>query len=147
MGKTEISNIFGWLDEITLNKSHPDSFSESSWDKWNSYMVHRYMSMNLGYIDVVNYVQKISPQNKKQIYTVYKEMIPRKKLWLKYIKNQNKNTYQEISEYVSKYHECSIEESNQYISLLGPLGVKDILSKMGVDEKELKKIIKKAKLK
>ena len=62
-------------------------------------------------------------------------------------KNQNKNTYQEISEYVSKYHECSIEESNQYIPLLGPLGVKNILSKMGVDEKELKKIIKKAKLK
>tara|TARA_R110002153_G_scaffold145644_1_gene296994 strand:+ start:2187 stop:2627 length:441 start_codon:yes stop_codon:yes gene_type:complete len=146
MDKREVSNIFGWLDEITLKKSHPDTFSESSWDKWNSYMVHRYVSMNLDYIDIVNYVQKISPQNKKQIYTIYKEMIPKRKLWLKYIKSQNKNNYQELSEYISKYYECSIEESNQYITILEASGVEDILSKMGVDEKESKKIIKKAKL-
>jgi hypothetical protein len=146
MDKQEVSNIFGWLDEITLKKSHPDSFSEASWDKWNSYMVHRYMSMNLGYIDIVNYVQKISPQNKKQIYSIYKEMIPKKKLWLKYIKNQNKNNYQEVTSYISKYYECSQDEAEQYISMLQKPGVEDILCKMGIEEKEIKKIIKKAKI-
>lgn len=146
MGSQEISNIFGWLDEITLKKSHPDSFSEAEWDKWNSYMVHRYVSMNLGYIDIVNYVQKVSPQNKKQIYTIYKEMIPRKKLWLKYIKNQTKNNYQEVADYISEYYECSKSEANNYVNILQESGVKDILYKMGVEEKETKKIIKKAKI-
>jgi len=146
MGSQEISNIFGWLDEITLKKSHPDSFSETEWDKWNSYMVHRYMSMNLGYIDIVNYVQKVSPQNKKQIYTIYKEMIPKRKLWLKYIKNQNKNNYQELEDHISEYYKCSKSEANSYVDILQESGVKDILHKMGVEEKEIKKIIKKAKI-
>lgn len=146
MDKQEISNIFGWLDEITVKKSHPDSFSEASWDKWNSYMVHRYMSMNLGYIDIVNYVQKISPQNKKQIYSIYKEMIPKKKLWLKYIKNQNKNNYQEVTGYISKYYECSQDEAEQYIDMLQKPGIESILGKMGVEAKEIKKITKKAKI-
>ena len=52
-------------------------------------MIHRYVSMNMDYIDIVNYVQKINPQNKKQIYTIYREMIPKKKVYLKYVKNES----------------------------------------------------------
>ena len=81
-------NLFDWLNEITVVKTHPENISEESWEKWNSYMIHRYVSMNIDYIDIVNYVQKINPQNKQQIYSIYREMIPKKKLWLKYIKNE-----------------------------------------------------------
>jgi len=102
--------------------------------------------MNINYIDVVNYVQKINPQNKQQIYSIYREMIPKKKLWLKYIKNENKNNYQEITDYISKYYECSQNEAKQYVNILQKSGIEDILCKMGVEEKEIKKIIKKAKL-
>ena len=70
MEKKKIDNIFGWLDEIMLHKSDPQNISEESWDKWNSYMIHRYVSMNINYIDVVNDVKKINPNNKKQIYTI-----------------------------------------------------------------------------
>ena len=90
--------IFDWLEEITVNKTSLENFSEESWDTWNSYMIHRYLSMHMGYIDIVNYVQKISPQNKQQIYSIYREMIPKRKLWLKYVKNQNKkNPYKNIA--------------------------------------------------
>ena len=146
MDKIEVSNIFGWLDEITVKKSHPNSFSEASWDKWNSYMIHRYVSMYIGYIDVANYVQKINPQNKQQIYSIYREMIPKKKTWLKYIKNQKKKNYQELAEYVAEYFECSLGEADHYIDILRQTGVYGILTKMGIEEKEIKKIIKKAEL-
>jgi hypothetical protein len=146
MSQTEVKNIFGWLDEITVKKSHPDSFSEKSWDNWNSYMIHRYVSMYIGYIDVVNYVQKISPQNKKQIYTVYREMIPKKKLWLKYIKNENKRNYQELAEYIAEHLSCSLGEADYYIDILQETGVRHILWNMGVNEEEADKLIKKAKL-
>ena len=146
MSKIEVSNTFGWLDEITVKKSHPDSFSEKSWNNWNSYMIHRYVSMYIGYIDVVNYVQKISPQNKKQIYTIYREMIPKKKLWLKYIKNENKRNYQELAEYIAEYLECSLGEPDHYIDILKDTGVRGILWNMGVNKEEAEKLIKKAKL-
>jgi hypothetical protein len=146
MDKIEVSNIFGWLDEITVKKSHPNSFSEASWDKWNSYMIHRYVSMNIGYIDIVNYVQKTNPQSKKQIYTIYREMIPRKKLWLKYIKNEKKKNYKELAEYIAEYLDCGLGEADHYVDILRKEGCRDILFRMGVEDKEVNKLIKEAKL-
>ena len=138
--------LFDWLNEITITKTSPESFSQESWDKFNSYMIHRYLSMNMDYIDIVNYVQKINPQSKKQIYTIYREMIPKKKTWLKYIKNENKRDYQEVAEYVAEYLEVGLGEADLYIDILQEVGVRSILWKMGVDEKETEKLIKKAKL-
>jgi len=146
MSQIEVNNIFGWLDEIMLHKHDPKDFSQESWDKWNSYMIHRYVSMYIGYIDIVNYVQKINPQNKQQIYSIYREMIPKKKLWLKYVKNENKRNYQELAEYIAEYLSCSLGEADYYIDLLQNNGVRDILYRMGVDEEEADKLIKKAKL-
>ena len=82
--------LFDWLEEITVKKTPSANFTEESWDSFNSYMVHRYLSMDINYVELVNYVQKISPQNKKQIYTIYREMIPKKKVWLKYVKPSKK---------------------------------------------------------
>ena len=137
--------VFDWLNEITVKKTSPNDFLQSDWDDWNSYMVHRYVSMNIDYIDIANYVQKINPQNKQQIYSIYREMIPKKKLWLKYIKNENKKNYKEVAEYIAEYFECSLGEADHYIDII-PSSVESILWEMGVDEKESKKLIKKAKL-
>ena len=143
--KKQIKNIFGWLEEITVNKSPLDIISDESWDTWNSYMVHRYVSMNQDYIDIVNLVQKINPQNKKQIYSIYKEMIPKKKMWLKYIKNEAKKDQKELEEYVAKYFDCSLGEAEHYIDILRGTGVREILNEMGIESKESDKLIKKAK--
>ena len=145
MEQIEVKNIFGWLEEITYKKSPPENFSQSSWDKWNSYMIHRYVSMYIGYIDVANYVQKINPQEKKQIYSIYREMIPKKKLWLKYIKNQQKKNYKEVAEYVAEYFGCSLGEADHYIDII-PKSIEGILWEMGLSEEEASKLIKKAKL-
>lgn len=144
-GKKDIKTLFEWLDEIMLHKSSPEEISTESWEKWNSYMIHRYVSMNIHYIDIVNYVQKINPQNKQQIYSIYREMIPKKKLWLKYIKNQNKRNYQELAEYVAEYFECSLGEADHYIDII-PKSIEGILWEMGVGEEETKKLFKKIKL-
>jgi hypothetical protein len=144
--KKQIKNIFGWLEEITVNKSPLSSISDESWDTWNSYMVHRYVSMNQDYVDIANLVQKINPQNKKQIYSIYKEMIPKRKMWLKYIKNEVKKEQKELEEYIAKYFDCSLGEAEHYIDILRGTGVREILNEMGVDSKESDKLIKKAKL-
>ena len=144
--KKQIKNIFGWLEEITVNKSSLSSISDESWDTWNSYMVHRYVSMNQDYVDIANLVQKINPQNKKQIYSIYKEMIPKRKIWLKYIKNEAKKEQKELEEYIAKYFDCSLGEAEHYIDILRGTGVREILNEMGVESKESDKLIKKAKL-
>lgn len=144
--KKQIKNIFGWLEEITVNKSPLDAISDESWDTWNSYMIHRYISMNQDYIDIANLIQKINPQNKKQIYSIYKEMVPKRKLWLKYIKNEVKKDQKELEKYTAKYFSCSLGEAEHYINILKGAGIKSILNEMGIDSKESDKLIKKAKL-
>ena len=142
----KIQNLWGWLNEITLYKTPVHEITEESWDKFNSYMIHRYVSTDINYIQLVNYVQKINPQSKKQIYTIYREMIPKKKTYLKYVKNENKRNYQELAEYIAEYLECSLGEADEYISILQTTGVRSILWSMGVEEEEAEKLIKQAEL-
>ena len=134
--------VFDWLNEITVKKTPPNDFSQSDWDDWNSYMVHRFLSMNMSYIDIVNYVQNINPQNKKEIYTIYREMIPKKKVWNKYIKNQNKKGSKELSTIIAGKLSIGSNEANSYIPILGKSGVTEILGDLGFEKKEITKLIK-----
>jgi hypothetical protein len=142
MSKKQIKDIWGWLNEITLYKTPIENISEESWDKWNSYMINRYVSMDIRYIELVNYIQTIPYDNKQQIYSIYREMIPKSKQFLKYIKTKTKKSNATLTEYVAKYFECSLGEAEEYIDILREHGVRKVLYDMGVDEKEAKKLIK-----
>ena len=98
--------------------------------------------MNMSYIDIVNYVQNINPQNKKEIYTIYREMIPKRKVWNKYIKNQNKKDSKELSDIIASKLSIGSNEASSYIPILEKEGVTEILSDLGYEKKEIKKLIK-----
>tara|TARA_R110002012_G_scaffold308413_1_gene514632 strand:+ start:426 stop:842 length:417 start_codon:yes stop_codon:yes gene_type:complete len=134
--------VFNWLNEITVKKSPTTQFSQEDWDGWNSYMVHRFLSMNKGYIDLVNIAQRFHPTDKKGLYNFYKELIPKKKVWNKYIKNQNKKDVKELSKIIANYIEVGINEASSYIPILGKEGTKDILRGIGLEDKEIKKLLK-----
>jgi len=134
--------IFNWLNEITVKKTPPNNFTQEDWDGWNSYMVHRFLSMNINYIDIVNFVQNINPQNKKEIYTIYREMIPKRKVWNKYIKNQNKKDTTELSKIIANKLLVGNNEASTYIPLLGKDGVIEILNDLGYEKKEITKLMK-----
>jgi hypothetical protein len=141
--KKHIKDLWGWLNEITLYKTPVESISEESWDKWNSYIIHRYVSMNINYVELVNYVQTLPYENKQQIYTIYKEMIPKNKVFLKYIKSRVKKQPVTLVEYVAKHFECGLGEAEEYIDILRDHGTRKVLYDMGMDEKEVEKLLKK----
>tara|TARA_R110000796_G_scaffold173606_2_gene290571 strand:+ start:916 stop:1332 length:417 start_codon:yes stop_codon:yes gene_type:complete len=134
--------VFNWLDEITVKKSPSSQFSQEDWNDWNSYMVHRFLSMNIGYINIVNIAQKFHPTDKEGIYNFYKEILPQKKIWNKYIKNKNKKDSKELSKIIAKYLELGMDEINSIIPILNKDGISDILNSMGFEKKEIKKLIK-----
>ena len=143
MPKKQIKDLWGWLNEITLYKTSTEDISEESWDKWNSYIIHRYVSMNINYIELVNYVQTLPYENKQQIYIIYKEMIPKNKVFLKYIKSRVKKQPVTLVEYVAKHFECGLGEAEEYIDILRDHGTRKVLYDMGMDEKEVEKLLKK----
>ena len=134
--------VFDWLNEITVKKTSPNDFLQSDWDDWNSYMVHRFLSMNMSYIDIVNLVQNINPQNKKEIYTIYREMIPRRKVWNKYIKSTVKKDSKELAIIIANKLSIGSDEASSYIPVLGKEGITEILGDLGFEKKEIKKLIK-----
>ena len=143
--KTKAFNIFDWLKEITLKKSDWDSFTDEQKEQFIPYMVNRFLSMSPEYVDIVNIVQKIPYTEKERIYKVYKSLIPKKNIYLKYIKSKTPTYPQKLLEYMANYAECSQREAKEYIPLLGKDNVKNVLINLNVDKKEITKLTQKIK--
>ena len=135
--------IFDWLRQITLDKQPWDSFSEDDKLSFNVFMIHKYISMNPDYIDIVNYIQVIPHNEKEKIYKIYCDMIPKKNVFLKYVKSsKKKRTSDAILQFIADEYTCSLGEAEEYSYFLGKEGIINILHKHGVDEKEQKKLLK-----
>jgi hypothetical protein len=134
--------IFDWLKEITSNKSKWESFTEEERASFNPYMMHRLLSMNPEYIEFVNLVQTFPYSDKQKIYSIYLYMIPKKNMFHKYIKSSKKKKQESLLKHVASYYECSLGEAEEYIDILRESGVKSILTKLGIEEKEQKKLLK-----
>ena len=93
--------LFDFLNEITFNKRDWSTFTEDQKESFNPYMIHRYVSMYSKYVDIANVAQKLPINEKEKIYNIYKTMLPKKKMFLKYVKKQSKNTYDDLLKYVS----------------------------------------------
>ena len=137
-----MKNIWDWLKQINSTKADPNSFSNKDWELWNSYMVHRFLSMNTDFLDIVNFVQKINPQNKKEIYSAYREFIPKNNKWSKYIKSKVKQRNKDLVEHLSSYWQCSTKETREYVEFLDTDEIGRILMSIGLNKKEIKTITK-----
>ncbi len=82
------------------------------------------------------------PNNKKEIYNFYKEMIPKRKSYFKYIKPKNKQPNKSLIEKITSYFKVGSSEASSYIDILDKKELTNILNEMGVDDKEKKKLLK-----
>jgi hypothetical protein len=134
--------IFDWLKQITYEKQSWGSFTEEDRASFNPYMIHRFLSMNPEYIEFVNLIQNIPYTEKEKIYKLYLYMIPKKNMFLKYIKSTKTKTREELLQHLASYYECSLHEADEYYHMLHNDTIKGILKKKGIDDKEIKKLLK-----
>ena len=76
------------------------------------------------------------------IYNFYCNMIPKKKVWSKYIKSTVKTKNKELLEVIANYFEVGQTDANHYIDIMGKNEVKNILTSIGKDKKEITKLLK-----
>tara|TARA_R110001592_G_C12597948_1_gene695416 strand:- start:155 stop:478 length:324 start_codon:yes stop_codon:yes gene_type:complete len=104
--------------------------------------------MNSGLLELVNEVQSLNIADKKQLYKLYSSVLPKKKMFSKYIKAKKVDKYNpELVTHLSKHFEVGKTEIKSYLSLLfrnkrGILYIEDILETYGTDRKLIKKLIK-----
>ena len=136
------ANIFDWLKCINTSKPPVESFTDKDWEVWNSYMIHRFLSMDPNLLELVNEVQSLPPTDKQQIYSIYKEYVPKNNKWNKYIKSKVKQRNKDLIQYLTNYFQLSTREVKEYLQFLDNKEVTKILSQLGIENKEIKKLLK-----
>ena len=89
--KNKSFTIFDFIKAIIDTKPSWESFTPEQQKQFNNFMIHKFLSMNPKYIEVVNYIQGLNIQSNKKLYEVYCFMIPKSKnTYSPYIKSNAK---------------------------------------------------------
>ena len=130
------ANIFTILNYITWDKKPWDTLTDEEKNCVQPYMIHRYISMKEEYIEASNAVQKYN-LTPKSIYEFYSEIIPKRKVFLKYIKGSKKWDTANL-EFISQYLECSQREVKDFIDLVDKEDIAELNRQMNGNVKRKK---------
>jgi hypothetical protein len=133
--------IFDWINEISYNKTPWSSFTEKDQESFNRYMINRFISMKEDYIDIVNLVQKY-PLSDMALYNFYCKTIPKKKTFFRYIKPKKDTMNDLLVSILANDFNISKREVKDIQHLLGKDLFINVLQKRGIDEKQIKKLLK-----
>ena len=139
--------LFDHVTHITQKqtKGYWDSLNETEKKQWSNYMIHRFLSMKMEYVDVVNEIQRYNLKP-KDLYKLYINVLPKKKEWLKYVKGKKDMKHPKwLLEIVAKYYESSTVEAHEYLEVFytteqNKANLKTILQSYGADPKEIRKL-------
>ena len=147
MSKVKRKNLFDHINAITSRQhsNYWDEISDEDKKSWSNYMVNRFLSMKMEWIEFVNEVQKY-PLKPKELYKVYTDILPKKRQWLKYIKGDKEMKYPKwVYEIVAKHLQISLREASDAVDMYelshgGQAELIDILLKYGRTNEEIHKI-------
>jgi len=143
--------LFDHIKQITSKSdtNYYDNLSEEDTKSYNVYMIHRFLSMNVQWIELVNEVQKYSQQLKQRgTHKVYDDLIPKSNIFLKYVKASNERKYNQATlNILTQYFECSEREAKAYYDIFiktteSKTELLEIIKKFGGEEREFQKIEK-----
>jgi hypothetical protein len=145
---TKPATIFDHLSHITEKKTPWDKLSEADQKSFSPYLINRWLSMNMDLIEIVDMFQQytIGELDRKHVYQLYQELLPKRKMYNKYIKAKDSDKYnKELLEFVAKHYQVSIREATEYVAMMLDMDkelVVDILRKYGKTDKEIKSLMK-----
>ena len=87
--------IFEWINQILTHKKPWDSFNETDQKTFSPFIIHRWLSMDEEFIEVVNYFQKyaIGTLEPREVYKWYSDFLPKGNRFNKYIKSKKDKKY------------------------------------------------------
>ena len=138
----KLKSLFDHINHITSKqtKGYWDTLNETEKKQWSNYMINRFLSMKMEWTDFVNEIQKLKLDS-RMLYLVYSNVLPKGKQYLKYIKKKKDPIYNtQVVQKISEYFECSHSESEDYLKLLSKKQIRELVSKYGYTDKELKQM-------
>ena len=139
-------SLFAHINQITSvqNPNYWDEISDEDKKSWSNYMTHRFLSMKMEWVELVNELQKYNLKP-KELYKLYTNILPKGKQWLKYTKGRNDMSHPNwLINVVVNHEQISKKEAIEYIDMLmltegGMLELGELSRKWGVEETKIKK--------
>ena len=133
-------SLFDHIKQITSIQSpnYWEEISDEDKKTWSNYMTHRFLSMKMEWVELVNELQKYNLKP-KEFYKLYINVLPKGKQWLKYTKGRNQMAQPNwLINIVSLHEEVSKKEAAEMIEMYyltegGMLELGQLAQKWGVE--------------
>jgi hypothetical protein len=142
-------SLFDHIKAVTQfqDPKYWDKLEDDDKKTWSNYMVHRFLSMNPDWIEVLSeiqpYTQVLEP---KQLYLALIGILPKGRYYLKYTKGKKSEKYESwLVDLLINEFMCSTKEAEDYCEILystkeGKENIKYICEKYGIDKKQITKL-------
>lgn len=151
MEENKAKSIFDHLSGLTDKKTSWEHLTEADRKSFTVYIVNRWLSMNMDFIEIVNEFQKytIGQISPAETYKLYFDVLPKQKQFNKYIKGKKSEKYNsELLELLSKHFLISEKQAMEYLDMSQETSLntlKEIVKKYGKTDKEVDKLFKPGK--
>lgn len=143
-----VATLFDHFSGITDKKIPWHELSEMDRKSFEPYMINRILSQNPDYIELVDMLQQytIGVLDKKHVYQLYYELLPRRKTFSKYIKGKSENKYNnELVMFVAERFLVNKRTAVEYLDMIPEEDVKTELRKYGHSDSSIKQLLKREK--
>tara|TARA_B100000424_G_scaffold267178_1_gene259495 strand:+ start:1374 stop:1784 length:411 start_codon:yes stop_codon:yes gene_type:complete len=133
---------FDFLKLVHDKKIKWEDLNEDEQKTYNKFIINRALGFNNNMLDVVNRLQgyDITP---KESFKYYQSKTGNKFKFNKWIKGQKTKTFNsELLTQIASYLECSKKQAEEYLSILSKKETKNLLKYIGLQETEIKKLLK-----
>ena len=138
--------LFDHIKQITnvQNPNYWEEISDEDKKSWSNYMTHRFLSMKIEWVELVNELQKYNLKP-KELYKLYTNVLPKGKQWLKYTKGRNQMAHPNwLINVVANHNEVSQKEAYDMVEMYmltegGMLELGELCKKWGVEPKKIEK--------
>tara|TARA_R110000851_G_scaffold101080_1_gene217069 strand:- start:1976 stop:2434 length:459 start_codon:yes stop_codon:yes gene_type:complete len=141
--------LFDHITNITSvqNPKYWDTLDVDSKRTWSNYMIHRFLSMNPEWIEVLSeiqpYTQTLEPRS---LYLLLIGLLPKGRYYMKYIKGKKVDKYESfLVELIRQDFQCSSKQAEEYCEILyatkeGRENILYICTKYGIEKKMITKL-------
>ena len=138
--------LFDHIKAITSEQDpkYWETLDDSDKKTWSNFMVHRFLSMNPNWIDLIAelqpYTEILEP---REMYLAYIGIIPRGKYYLRYVKGKKETKFEPwLVDLIRIDYQCSTTQALDYCEILyatkeGRQHLKYICEKYGTDTKKI----------
>ena len=137
--------IIDWMNQLLVHKKDWNDFTEDEQKKFSPFIINRWLSMDIEFIEIVNVFQKysIGTLEPREVYMWYINVLPKGKRFNRYVKGKRDKKYdKELIDIITNHFECSKLQTQEYLGLISKEELKEILEMYGIDKKQIKKVCK-----